>query len=290
MTRAAPRCWAPTRRPQGNFTPVPDAAQDLSVVVALGVVALTLLYLLGWERLGRHGPRVVSGWRLLAFFLGLAALWVAVGSPLSSLDHRRLTFHMVQHLLLMNVCAPFLLLGAPFVVLARVLPPGVFSGLSRGLRSRAGRLLTHPCVTWLFAAAVVVGWHVPAGLALTLHSPLWHAVQHASFLLAGLLFFWPVVLPWPAVAVWPRWTAPLYLFLATLPCDVLSAFLAFSGRVVYPHYLSAQQGGSDASALADQALAGAVMWCVVTVGYLVPAVVIALQLLQPSRRPPASTA
>ena len=265
-----------------------DAAGSLSVLLALGVGALVLLYLAGWERLGRDGPRAVSGWRLVSFFSGLVVLWTAVGSPLSSLDHRRLTFHMVQHLLLMNLCAPLLLLGAPFLVLARVLPRSVISGLSRGLHSRAGRFLTHPCVTWLFAAAVVLGWHIPAGLALTLHSHFWHAVQHASFLLAGLLFFWPVVLPWPAVAVWPRWALPLYLFLATLPCDVLSAFLAFSGRVVYPHYWVAQDAGS-VSALADQALAGALMWCVVTVGYLVPAVLITLELLQ-SRRPGVRTA
>ncbi len=261
-----------------------DGAQVVNVLFALALGTLTLLYLLGWERLGRHGPRGVSGWRLCAFFLGLLVLWGAVASPLSSWDHRRLTFHMVQHLLLMNVSAPLLLLGAPFLVLARVLPRGVFSLVNQGLHSRTGRFLTHPCFTWLFAAAVVVGWHVPAVLARTLHSPLWHAVQHASFLLAGLLFFWPVVLPWPAIAVWPRWTSPLYLFLATLPCDVLSAFLVFSGRVVYPPYLNVSDGDAVA-VLADQALAGALMWCAVTLGYLVPAVLVTLQLLRPG--PPA---
>jgi putative membrane protein len=259
---------------------VHGAADSLSLLLALGVGALTLLYLAGWERLGRGGHRPLSGWRLVSFLLGLGGLLAAVDSPLSSLDGDRLTFHMVQHLLLLNVCAPLLLLGAPFVVLARVVPRGVTSGLSRGLRSRPGRFFTHPCFTWLCAAAVVVVWHVPAVLELTLHSHFWHSVQHVSFLLAGLLFFWPVVLPWPAVAVWPRWALPLYLFLATLPCDVLSAFLAFSGRVVYPHYLLALDAGGT-SALADQALAGALMWCVVTVGYLLPAVLITLALLRP---------
>jgi putative membrane protein len=265
---------------------VHDAPGSLSIGLALGVGALVVLYLAGWERLGRDRLRAVSAWRLVSFFSGLGVLWTALASPLSSLDQHWLTVHMVQHLLLMNVCAPLLLLSAPFVVLARVLPRAVVTGVSRGLQSRTGTLLTHPCVTWLFAAAVVVGWHVPAVLTLTLHSHFWHGVQHGSFLLAGLLFFWPVVLPWPAVAAWPRWAFPLYLFLATLPCDVLSAFLAFSGRVVYPHY--AQEAGS-ASALADQALAGALMWCVVTVGYLLPAILITLKLLQP-RTPTADPA
>jgi putative membrane protein len=261
---------------------VHTAAHSFSFPVALLSVALAVLYLAGFRRLGRDAARAVSPWRLVSFFAGLGVLFVVVGTPLSSLDHHWLTFHMVQHLLLLNLCAPLLLLGAPFLVLAGLGPPSVGRGLSRGLGSRPGRFLTHPVVTWLSAAAVVVGWHLPAVLALSLHSHVWHMVQQASFLLAGLLFFWPVVLPWPAVAVWPRWTLPLYLFLATLPCDVLSAFLAFSGRVVYPHYLLAERAG-ELSALSDQALAGALMWCVVTVGYLLPAVLVTLQLLQPRR-------
>jgi putative membrane protein len=260
---------------------VHEAALPVSVPVTLGVGALALLYLCGWTRWRRTelGP---TGWRLASSLAGLVVLWTAVGSPLSSMDGHLLSFHMLQHLLLMNLCAPLLLLGAPFAVLCWAVPRAVSRSARWALASAAGRFLTHPCVTWLFAAAVVVGWHVPGVLSLTLHSHAWHSVQHASFLLAGLLFFWPVVLPWPAVAVWPRWVMPLYLFLATLPCDVLSAFLAFSGRVVYPHYLSARVDGR-VSALADQALAGALMWSVVTVGYLLPAVFLTLQLLGPRK-------
>jgi putative membrane protein len=260
---------------------VHDTALTVSVPLTLGVGALALLYFRGWVRKAPAQPH--WGWRLVSFLAGLLVLWTAVGSPLSSLDHHLLSFHMLQHVLLINLCAPLLLLGAPFAVLAAAVPREVARRALRGLTSPASRFLTHPCVTWLFAATVVLGWHVPGVLALTLHSPFWHAVQHASFLLAGLLFFWPVVLPWPAAATWPRWALPLYLFLATLPCDVLAAFLAFSGRVVYPHYLEAQ-AGSSVTALGDQATAGALMWCAVTIGYLLPAVFITLQLLQPRER------
>jgi putative membrane protein len=266
---------------------VDDAAFTLSVPATLGVGALGLLYFRGWVRTAASSPK--SGWRLLSFLAGLLVFWTAVGSPLSSLDHHRLSFHMLQHVLLMNLSAPLLLLGAPFAVLAAAVPRAVSRWALRGLTSPLAGFLTHPIVTWLFAATVVLGWHIPRVLALTLHSPFWHSVQHASFLLAGLLFFWPVVLPWPAVAVWPRWAMPLYLFLATLPCDVLAAFLAFSGRVVYPHYLEAHPT-SSASALADQATAGALMWCAVTVGYLLPAVFVTLQLLGPRKAAEPATA
>ena len=257
------------------------AASTLSLPVTLVVLGAALSYTFFWKRLFRVVPQETSPWRLASFVFGLLVVWTALGSPLSSMDHHRLSFHMVQHLLLMNLAAPLLLLGAPLTVFAQGVPRGVLVSLRQNPPAAIGRFLTHPLVTWLFAAGVVVGWHIPRVLELTFLSPGWHAVQHASFLLAGLLFWWPVVLPWPAEPVWPRWAVPLYLFLATLPCDVLSAFLAFSGRVVYPHY--AAQAGGGVSALADQAAAGALMWCAVTVGYLLPAIFITLALLSPKR-------
>jgi putative membrane protein len=97
------------------------------------------------------------------------------------------------------------------------------------------------------------------------------------------LFWWPVIRPWPSVTGSPRWSVPLYLFLATLPCDALSAFLAFSDRVIYRPYLSAD-GGFNLSPLQDQGLAGALMWVTVTFAYLIPAVVVTVRLLSGPRR------
>jgi cytochrome c oxidase assembly factor CtaG len=177
---------------------------------------------------------------------GVLALWAAAASPLAVLDHQLLTAHMVQHLILMMIAAPLILLGTP------------------GIRPRI-----HPVICWLASSAVVIGWHVPVLFALGMQSKSWHAVEHASFFAAGLLFWWPII------GREPRWSIPLYLFLATLPCDALSAFLTFCGRVVYPHYLHAPR------ALADQELAGALMWIAVTFAYLAPAAAVTMQLLTP---------
>jgi putative membrane protein len=124
----------------------------------------------------------------------------------------------------------------------------------------------------------VIGWHVPTLFQLGMRSEGWHRVEHANFFAAGLLFWWPVVKPWPSLARWPQWSIPLYLFLATLPCDALSAFLTFCNRMIYPHYLSAH------SPLGDQERAGALMWVWVTFAYLVPATVVTIQMLSPRRR------
>jgi putative membrane protein len=92
----------------------------------------------------------------------------------------------------------------------------------------------------------------------------------------------PVTQPWASFARRPRWDIPVYLFLATLPCDALSAFLTFCGRIIYPHYLTTTRL-FDISPLADQECAGALMWVWVTFVYLAPAVAITLRMLAPDR-------
>jgi cytochrome c oxidase assembly factor CtaG len=99
-------------------------------------------------------------------------------------------------------------------------------------------------------------------------------------LVAGLLFWWPVIQPWPSAARWPRWSIPLYLFCATLPCDALSAFLAFCDRVIYSSYLSAPRL-LQMSPLGDQQLAASLMWVLVTIILAVPAVAVTMQILAP---------
>ena len=218
---------------------------------------------------------LVSRWRLAAFVGGLLSLWAAVGSPLAAIDHHLLTAHMAQHLLLMTVAAPLILLGVPAITL--------WPGFNR-LRA-SGNIVTHPVFCWLAGTAAVMGWHVPALFELGMRSAAWHAFEQATFFAAGLLFWWPVIQPWPSLSTWPRWCIPLYLFLATLPCDALSAFLTFSGRVVYPHYLSAHRL-FDISPLGDQECAGALMWVWVTFVYLAPATVVIIQMLSPQRPAP----
>jgi cytochrome c oxidase assembly factor CtaG len=204
---------------------------------------------------------------------GLLTLWIAVGSPLASLDGHLLVVHMVKHLLVMVVAAPLLLVGALPLV------PLPFPRWRYGERVIRG--LTHPVVCWLSAILAVMVWHMPVVFELGMRSTWWHHVQFASFLVTGLLFWWPVVQP-SQTARWSRWSIPIYLFLATLPCDALSAYLTFCDDVVYASYRDASPA-LHAAALEDQRLAGALMWVTVTFAYLAPAVVITMQMLSDER-------
>jgi putative membrane protein len=249
----------------------------------LVLVLEALLYLRGWIRLQLSRVNIVPAWRAASFLLGLFSIWLAIGSPLGALDEQLLTVHMAQHLLLMTIAPALILLGAPLLPLLHGLPRHfVQSFLAPPFRyppmQRLGRLLSQPAFCWLAATAALVGWHVPAAFTLALRSETWHVVEHSSFLVAGFLFWWPVIQPWPSVARGPRWIILPYLFLATLPCDILSAYLSFCDRVVYPVYLNTPRPFAI-SPLADQQCAGALMWTCITILYLLPAAILTIQLL-----------
>ncbi len=265
------------------------ALESLSVDAAL--IVLGLVYVRGCVRIRRLGLETIEGWRAVGFFIGLFLIWVAVASPLAALDHEFLTVHMIQHLLLMTLAPLLIWLGAPVNPFVHGLPHRVVQTISipflcwpmiQGLAV----FLTRPAVCWLGAAGTLIAWHIPAVFMLGLQSGTWHGSEQTLFLATGLLFWWPVLQPWPSVPKSPRWSMLVYLFLATLPCDILSGFLVFCDRVVYSVYLFAPNP-FGISALEDQQCAGALMWTCVTVVYLLAAAILTTQMLS-SRSTPES--
>ncbi len=251
------------------------------------VLAVTsVIYLRGWRLLHRTAPSRFPLWRLLAFLSGAATLWLAIASPLDSISSLLLSAHMVQHMLLLFVAPPLVLLGSPFLPLLRGLPRAFArDGLGPFLvwppLRKFGYALTHPVVCWLAMAVTILAWHVPATFEVALRSPGWHKAEHACFFFAALLFWWPVVLPFPSRPIWPLWTRPIYLLGADLLNTLLSAILTFSEHVLYPTYAAAPRLFGT-SALSDQATAGVIMWVPGSLVFLVPAAVLAIQYLSPS--------
>jgi cytochrome c oxidase assembly factor CtaG len=255
------------------------------------LIFVSWVYLRGWLRLRRHERDherdKVEGWRAGSFVFGLLFIWIATASPLAALDHEMLTAHMVQHLLLMTLAPPLILLGMPRKPLAHGLPQRLLQAIGRPLRSepvqQLASVVTNPALCWLAAAGTLVVWHIPSVFMLGLRSQVWHGAEQASFLAAGLLYWLPVIRPLPNSWKWPESSILLYLFLATLPCDILSGFLVFCDRVVYPVFLSSP--AFAVSALEDQQCAGALMWTCVTVVYLIAGSVFTARLLSPQRTP-----
>src|SRR6202158_317512 len=117
-------------------------------------------------------------WQLAAFMNGMFAVWIALGSPLRTFHHELLSIHMVDHVLLMAVAPPLILLGAPFRVFMHGLPQSfVREWLAGFFRwspvQRLGRILGHPMFCWFAATLALIGWHVPAGVGLGVGAEGW---------------------------------------------------------------------------------------------------------------------
>ncbi len=255
---------------------------------AVAILATGVVYVRGFFKIRKTRPGRFPRRRLYFFLSGLGSLWIALTSPLDLLNESLLVIHMTQHLMLMSVVPPLLLLGAPAVPLLRGLPRFVVRRWMGPLfRSRALRqgmkFVTHPVFAWLAMNIAFLGWHVPWAYELALRSEEWHTVEHSTFLVTSLLFWFPIIQPWPSGGRWSRWALLPYLLTADVVNTGLSAFLTFSGRLLYTSYAATTEV-FGISALSDQAAAGALMWVLGSVFYLVPMVFITMRLLSPRGR------
>ena len=241
-------------------------AWSLEPAVLLGLAVVGVGYGRGVRRLWCAGSRVVTGRQVAAFAAGLAVLALALLSPLDALAEVLFTAHMAQHMLLVMVAAPLLVLGAPGLPLTVALMPGWRRRLAL-LRRHAAvvagrRLLSRPMVAWAVHVGVLWAWHLPVPYQAALADELVHAAEHASFLGSAVLFWWVLA---------RRRLAPgfaiLYLFAAGLQGSALGALLTLAPAPLYP----LQAAGSapwGLPPLADQQLAGLVMWVPADLTYL----------------------
>lgn len=252
-------------------------------LLASCVVSIAI-YARGWRHLARHDPDRWSVWRLSAFAGGLLAIYLALASPLEPLASLLLQVHMIQHLLLVMAAPPLIWLGAPLLPMLWGLPKPLRTEWIGpwlrwpAVRRFAGRLV-HPATALALFIISNLLWHVPASYELALRSPGWHYLQHVCFLGTGLIFWHPVVQPYPTRVRWSNWLLLPYLLAADIQNTVLSAFLTFSSKVLYPYYAGVPRLG-NITALEDQGIAGVIMWVPGSVAFLGPLFWIGLQLLR----------
>ena len=274
----------------GATMPPPDLpgvllAWRLDPVVAGALVAAAAAYLVAVRRVRRlHPANPHPSHRSLLFGAGLAAIGVALLSPIEAYEGSLFSVHMVQHLLLEFVAAPLLLAGAPITLALRTSAPPVRRVLLRVLHSRVLHALSFPVVAWVVFAAVNWGWHFSALYDQALENATLHHLQHATFLAAALLFWWPVIGADPGPWRLPYPARLAYLFLALPQNSFLGVALLSASSVLYPHYLTnARDWGIPP--IDDQALGGALMWVVGDLAFVAGMLgVVALWMRQEDRR------
>jgi putative membrane protein len=253
-----------------SWRPAPGALAGLALLAGAytGVLAA-----------GRRQGAAVRWRHTLCFGAGLLALLLALLSPLDVLaDTYLLSAHMLQHLLLLLVAPPLVLLGLPAWLLRRLRP------------FRRGRWLVEggrqPLAALLAFTIVVGGWHLPPLYTAALRDEALHAAEHLSMLGVAGLFWWPVVAPVPEADHLGPLGRVLYLFAANAPVAAVAAPLTFAPQVLYPPYLAPGdrwgllpliRDGWGLSPLLDQQLAGLLMWVPMTLVLTVTALTILLR-------------
>jgi putative membrane protein len=244
----------------------PPAPHDLGSAWSLHPVLVGGLLLAAWAYLrGRsRGPRrPVDRWRAGCFVAALVALGLALLSPLDALSGALASAHMVQHLLLLLVAAPLLVLSAPSSAILRGSPLAVRRASGRwrrrlGLTHGNLRPLRHPAAVWLLAVGVLWFWHAAAPYDAALDSEPLHVLEHASFLVTAVLF-WHVVVGVRGTARVSNGLGVLLVFTMAMQSVFLSVLLTFARTPWYSGYATTTAPwGLDQ--LADQQLAGVLMW------------------------------
>lgn len=253
----------------GEHAPTLADAWSLSPWLLVPGATVLALYGVGLARLWRRAGigRGIATIEAGAFAGGVAALFASLVWPLDALGEWSLAAHMAQHMLLLALAPPLLLLGRPMAAFAHAMPVALGAGLRRAFAPMHAYGVAALSVATFAHVAVMALWHLPVATAAVLAHDGLHWAMHASFLLAGL-WFWAAMLQ----RVRDRDTGvggPLVAVIAVMmPMGFIGALLTFAPRPLYATYLErAPVLGLDA--LADQQLAGLVMWIPASIPYLV---------------------
>jgi len=260
------------------------------------VIDLAILYWLGDRRTVTPArTRAAKRWRSACFYAGLAVLAIALASPIEILSQQLFWVHMVQHVLLLVVAAPLIVIARPWVRLWRCLPLDARRSLARELSDGgraagvrwAARALGSPLPSFLLFSVVLLAWHVPALFDATLSSSALHALEHTLFFCTALMFWKQVIASPPLRASLDASWRVLYVVGAMIVSWVLAVVLALAPHPLYSYYAHLHSRPGGISAMADQQLAAGIMWVPGSVTFVIVIFVYVHRWLTPPTPGPA---
>ena len=258
------------------------------------LIAAALLYSAGDAR--RPSParlRAERRWQTACFYAGLAVLAVALNSPLDALSQSLFWAHMVQHVLLLLVAPPLIVLARPWIRLWRSLPLSWRRPIARALGTGEStawlrgisRVLGRPLASFVLFSGVLLAWHVPVLFDATLRSEALHVLEHSLFFVTALLFWKQVIHSPPLRARLAAAQRIAYVVGAMVVSWGLAVVLALAPHPLYAHYAleAARPGGL--SALGDQQLAAGIMWVPGSITFVIVIFVYVHRWLAPAAAP-----
>ncbi|HAJ05556.1 MAG TPA: hypothetical protein DCL76_03255 [Chloroflexi bacterium] len=223
-------------------------------------------------------------WRLISYLIGLLCIVVALVSPLEVLAGQLFFMHMIQHMLLVMFAAPLLLIANPFPVFLWGLPVMLRRKVSRLFvtDSQFRKLLakiTSPGVTWIIFVVIYIGWHDPGLYDLALTYSVVHDIEHISFFVASLLFWWHVTAAAPRIHHTLKYSRRVVYLLVTVPVNMIAGvFITFSREPIYQHYVDVQRPWS-LTVMQDQMIGGIIMWIPGSMMLIIGVIVLVIRMM-----------
>lgn len=248
----------------GRAAPQPDpwSSWQITPTVTGGILIAAALYIAGQRDTATTGDRFAI-WRRLAFFGGLAALFLALQSPIETISDHLFVVHQIEHMLLRTIAPLLLVLSVPQAALLRGMPdwlrryvvaPVLRNPLVRGLG-----IFGHPAVATILFVGTTYFWMIPRYHDLAILDEPIHYIWHTSLLLSGLIFFWCLLDPRP----YPHGASlgvRLFMFwVAAIGNILLGSYLSFKHQILYHAYDELGRLGSLSPAL-DESYGGLEMW------------------------------
>ena len=232
---------------------------EFAPVVTAIVVVFAALYLWGAWRVGRRHPaRPWPWWRTALFLGGLAVVVLATESGIGAYDDVLFWDHMIQHLMLIMIAPPLLVLAQPVTLLLHASRNPVHTWAKRVVRSRVVSFLTWPPFVLILYAATIAGTHLTGLMSLVMSNPALHDAEHALYLVVGYLFFLPILGSEPI-----RWrlSYPIrfVMLVVAMPVDTFTGLVLGTENTPMKGMDRMRPPGS-LSPVADLHAGGAVMW------------------------------
>ena len=243
-----------------------------SIIIGTAIVIGLYLYAVGPLRKRYHLAENVKRSQIVSFLLGVLIMFLALVSPLDELgDSYLFSAHMVQHLFLTIVGPPLLLIGTPEWLLKPLIRKHAIFLIAK--------CLTLPVVAFSLYNVDFWLWHAPPLYNATLENQGVHVLEHVTFIVFGVLYWWPVFSPLeedlPRLSIGGQ---VLYLFLSGMPTVALGAGLTFAPPLYAPYLSAPRLWGL--SAATDQQLGGLIMWIPGNILYIVIVSILFIRWMQ----------
>src|SRR5829696_1596899 len=254
-------------------------------LLLMGLTAVTCLYWLGWCRLHRGAGGGAGGaGGGASFFAGIIVVALALLSPIAVYSERLFFMHMIQHLLLLLIAPPLLLLGRPLVPSLWGLPASWRVAVGHLLipgrpLARLGHLVTTPLVAVSTFVITIAVWHLPVFYDAAQGRSITHDLEHLLFFGTALLYWWPVIHPAGGQRRLSYALALPYLLPPFLESMLIGVLLTFAERPLYRTYAEVAMPWGF-TAVTDQQLGGLIMWIPGGLFFLIPLIGLLMALLQ----------